>query len=316
MHQGNSVVRIDLFFGSFDAQSFLLSIWTQGYYQPCFYPNSGFSYANFFGMPMLAPLDQNAFHTANYGPDYLNPKETTGYVACTKASILMESNRIQLRSQHISFMVMCTAHSASCPSPHAREVLLKRMLIFIDRVALEHGLQYVAACDSHRYLSDSQQVPPMYGSIAIPHEQRATWMAKLGAAVQITTFKLTRGSSDGEIVRLRYSHYSPVFVGVWTGSASVFQQTKDASYGNPSDSPVSVKMSTGPSNEDLLSDICHGCKECEKMPSGPRQSGRLMNVNTGLCLSFVSPNRTTLINCNKVCVSTVESCVIHLVARV
>jgi hypothetical protein len=314
MHEGNNVARIDLFFGSFEGQSFLTSIWMEGHYQPCFYPNSGFSYANFFGMPMLASIDQDAYQAANYGPEYLNPKEMTGYIACTKAIAFIESNMIRLRSLHASFIMMCTAHSTSCPSPHAREVLLKRMLSFIDRVAREQGLQYVMACESHRYLLHSQKIPPMYGSIAIPQEQKVAWMTKLSSAVHTTTFTVTRGTSEGEVLQLKYSHYSPVSVGVWTASASLFHQTKDALFGDPSDLPVSVKTSSSALSGDLAG-LCHGCKECEKTPTKHHWSGRLMNVNTGLCLSRASSRLTTLIDCDNVCLFTVDFCVIHFLSR-
>ena len=293
LHDGQGHdVKIDLFFGAFDGQYFILPLWLHGL-EACIFPNSGFSYANYSGMPMLAVVDQHAYHAANYGPDYLLPREASNYTICVTAGSSIEFDRIRLRGPLTSFLLMCSAHTTQCPSPQAREVLLKRMFAFVDSIAQAHSLQYVVACASRTYMDDAHHLP-MYGAVAVPASQEASWIAKLSKHAQTTTYRIERANASGAIVHVRYSHYSPVLISVWRAPSTVFAHAGRAAYGQPAESPISVSVSRDAVS---VSGLCDACRECEGTRRDPWQRGVLMNINTRTCLTRSDGEQAVLREC-------------------
>ena len=107
-------VQIDIFFASFEGQMFVtpkldfqVGVWLR--YE---YPNSGFHYIDFFGEPVLAPVDIDGYLKAAYGANYMEPSEKEDCDNCFK---VRESPRFEyMRKPSIFLNGMTTSYAAMC----------------------------------------------------------------------------------------------------------------------------------------------------------------------------------------------------------
>jgi hypothetical protein len=278
-------VQIDLFFSSVEGDTFVSPVkHAYSYWLRYEYPNSGFSYIDFFGETVLAPVDIHSYLVAAYGPNYMIPQTKAKCSNCfpTKEVLggFFSSNKhLQLVGMVLTIKELCDNYTPECVSPYATAHLLYKMLRFIESVRKAHKSEYSLACEAFRYVHKLEQTPPSYMAIAVKPTDSALWKNAIKAALPTTTFVYSE-HNDGSLLHLQYSRHNNVTLVVYATPVE-FQFDKQVLKFGEFDVPVHKKSSSIE-----LSNLCDTCSTCNKTPRGPIFWGQIHNYASKLCLGI------------------------------
>ena len=252
----------------------------------CSWENSGLQFVDFQGAKVLAPRNIPAYLESSFGPKYMNATHLVVFQNCPLyqrsvwASNLVNHSQVCF-DQVKDWQFVCDADSHHCPSSHAANVLVTRMLQYLSQAAARHHLVYSLACDALVYARNpSGASPPSYGAIGVLAKDIDAWRAITTSMMSETTF-VSIQTTDGSVMRIKYSHSSPVFVALWTVPHGTSLKIQQAKYGSNT-----FAVHAGSSAEvQSLTQLCQRCADCGLPASSVGKSARVRSRHTGLCLA-------------------------------
>ena len=259
-------VFVDFFVTMPSGLYFTSTSWSSTQAFTCRFPNSGFRYIDFIGSSILAPIDQNAYLTADYGPDYMKPAKTDVYGSCfytfeTLKSKLPKLSDLVLKGGINGWRGYFDSYTVDVKPTYPKSDQLMQMFNYVNLISQAFQLQFVVACISARYALGQLTVPPSYAAIAIRADDETKWLQELAKASLTTTFFLD-SAGDGSVLHLRFSRYSTTRLVVWRLPAAI-RALETAPFKYPE---VAVPVNVVPAGVDYHDDIINLCKSCAQCP--------------------------------------------------
>ncbi len=275
---------MDLFVGAFEGDSFFYSVWVPDMMK-CAYPNSGFNHVNFYGKGILAAIDQDSYLRTNYGDSYLEPRTISYYAPCHRGWSTAALGGIYHRGPARTYEVMCTAETVYCAAPVAVQILLGRVIEYMNKEAQRTGLTYFLIGESLEFLRNPTYILPRTLYVGIPGDETQKWLQLLHTLSRTTTFHLEH-HEDGSLSHVRYSRHSLTRMVMWSvplvhagSQVLMVPYKKSKAYAPMLAAPLNTTI-----DYDGINAMCSLCQHCEK-PRKEDISGLLKNFHNGLCLT-------------------------------
>ena len=197
----------------------------------------------------------------------------------------------------LSLAAVCMSDEAKCASPHATQLLWMGMLAYIDSLASTFGLKYSVACDTllHVTVVNSTVLPPLYAAVAVSSSAWHQWIAALQMTVNTTSFT-TEVRSDSGRVFLRYSHVSPIRLGIFSTAATNLAGTAVMTIQAANRAVDVAAVPRSAPGYATLSKMCANCRHC-RTESRSERTGLLLSSSMQRCLA-VNGSLIMLATCN------------------
>ena len=262
------------------------------------YPNSGFQLIDFFGEPVLAPIDIDLYLRTAYGPNYMEPSLAKSCSNCFPSREVIRAreymDHLAFAGMTLNYKAMCDSLTPHCASPFAITHLLTRMYEYVNDVSKSIGRKYTLACDAFSEQVGNAIVPASYAAVAIQLRDADKWLEALRNVSKTTTFVFSEGHDDGSIARLQYSRINEAILVVYTLSEHVLIKPSTVWLSKQ----VSSRIHTSKKDSKLISNLCRRCKNCQPTPTSKiRYSGSIVSQYNHKCLTGTADGNVGLGSC-------------------